>query len=308
MTIPLTLSTAELTATIDPQGARLQTLSFRGGPSLVLHADTTTHPAWAATYAGAVVGPVANRVRGGRVPIGGVVHQMPCNENGQAALHSGPDGLDQQVWQGVAQARDHLHLRCQMADGAGGLPGNRVFDLRYGLESACLTLEINGTSDQVTPMALAHHPYWRLGRASDHLLQVAATRYLPVDAANIPTGEVAPVAGTWRDHRTAHAPDARLDHCFCTDDAPHAQPRQVASLRGSDGLVMQIETTEPGLQVYAGAFLPALPQTDIGPCAGLALEPQGWPDAVNQPAFPSVLYGPARPYRQVTRYRFSQVT
>ncbi|MFL4471298.1 aldose epimerase family protein [Tateyamaria armeniaca] len=308
MTDEITLSSDALTARFSAHGARLEMLRLVDGPSLVLHADAADHPTWRSVYPGAIVGPVANRVTGGRVRLGGHIYQMPCNENSITALHSGPNGLDQRVWEVKGQTQNALHLQLTLADGDGGLPGNRTIDVRYVLDGATLSLTIAADTDAPTPINIAHHPYWRLGDASAHLLQVDATHYLPVDARNVPTGEIAAVAGTVFDHTSPKPLDPDIDHNFCVRRNRRENPRHVATLTGADGLAVDIESTEPGLQVYAGAYLPTLAGTDITPLAGVAMEPQGWPDAVNHDAFPSILCAPDTPYRQITRYRIRRAT
>jgi aldose 1-epimerase len=303
-----TLFSDDLHATVSTYGARLDTFAFRGGPSLILSADPHAHPEWYDVYAGAIVGPVANRVRGGTVAIGETTYQMPRNENGTTALHSGPDGLDRRVWDVMHADPSTLWMQCTLRDGEGGLPGTRQIEVTYALDANTLTLTIEATTDAPTPISIAHHPYWRLGSAADHRLEVEADTYLPVDATNIPTGQIAPVAGTPFDHRIAKPLDVGMDHNLCLSRSAHANPRPIATLTGTGGMKVQIDSTEPGLQVYAGAFLPTLPDTDIVPFAGVALEPQAWPDAVNHPEFPNVIRTPDLPYRQITLYSCTRAT
>lgn len=305
MTQVFTLASTDLSATVSTLGARLETLHFREGPNLLLHSED---PVWRDSYGGTIVGPVANRVTGGRVQIKDKTYQMPCNENGITALHSGPDGLDTQNWEVIAHEVHRLHLRCALADGTGGLPGNRVFDVIYSVDGPQLTLDIQATADMDTPIAIAHHPYWRLGDARDHRLQINADSYLPLDATNLPTGEILPVAGTGFDHRSPQPIDPDTDHNFCVAQAQRKRPARVATLYGSNGLLLHIDSTEPGLQVYAGAFLPDIPDADIEPCAGVALEPQGWPDATNKRNFPSIIACYETSYYQKTCYYVALAT
>jgi len=308
MSNQITIRSDQLRATLSPNGARLETLHLDGGPTLLLHADAEVYPEWRDCYPGAIVGPIANRVRGGTFDLDGQRHQMPCNENGVTALHSGPNGIDRHDWVISDQQDNRVKFQLTLADGAGGLPGVRNIEVDYSLEGACLRLEISMTSNRPTPAAFAHHPYWCLGTASAHKLQINATHYLPVDSQNLPEGRRAAVAKTPFDHRIATTPDPEIDHNFCIANARSDTVRPVATLTGAHGLRLRIESTEPGLQVYAGAYLPTLPGTGIGPGAGLALEPQGWPDAVNHTDFPDVLCTPDRPYRQITRYHLDTVT
>lgn len=308
MSDPIILQSRALTAVISTYGARLEQLSILGGPSVVLHADRADHPDWYDTYAGAVVGPLANRVRGGKVPLGYDIHRMARNEADRCALHSGPDGLDRRQWHIAAQSAHAVTLRCTLPDGACGLPGDRDVQVIYAVTAQSLTLDMRLITSAPTPVSLAHHPYWRLGDAKDHRLQIRAQHYTEVDAHLLPTGAILPVEGTILDHRTFQPLHDKTDHNFCISTARSAQPRRVAALEGSKGLRMIVHSTEPGLQVYAGAGLPTLEGTDIAPFAGIALEPQGWPDAVNFPNFPSPLCTPDKPYRQRTRYQFERVS
>ena len=308
MTTQIIIGSDRLRATLSPNGARLETLHFDGSPSLVLHANAKQYPGWRACYPGAIVGPIANRVRGGTFAMDGQRYVMPCNENAVTALHSGPDGVDTQDWEVTGQYAGRACFALTLEDGAGGLPGRRSVDVEYTVHETTLRLDIRMHTARPTPAAFAHHPYWRLGDARAHRLQIDATHYLPCDAQNLPTGEIASVAGSPLDHRSGAAPDPAVDHNFCLSSARKTTAQPVATLTGADGLRLRIDSTEPGLQVYAGAFLPTLPGTDIAPGAGLALEPQGWPDAVNHPSFPSVLCTPERPYHQITFYHLETVT
>lgn len=304
----MTLTSGPLTARINPLGARIIHLSLGGSPNLVLAADPDAHPGWYDVYPGVIVGPVANRVRDGRITVDGHTHQMPQNEGGVTCLHSGPDGLHTRVWEVLGHSADHLTLRCVLPDGDCGLPGDRDIQAHFALIDATLRLTLTATTTKPTPMNIAHHPYWRLGDAADHLLTVRADRYLPVDDLNLPTGEIASVAGTDYDFRNPRPLPAGIDHNLCLADAPTPEPRHIATLTGADGLRMRIKTTEPGLQVYAGAYLPTLPGTDIAPLAGIALEPQGWPDAANQPGFPNIMISPDESYRQISEYCLDRAT
>ncbi|GGX46088.1 aldose 1-epimerase [Tateyamaria omphalii] len=294
-----------LIATFDPDGARIRSLHLDKGANLVLDVDDAVSQDLRDAYGGVIVGPLANRVRRGQVPLGDTVYQMPWNENGTTALHSGPNGLDRVKWTVVAQDRTALHLRHHLPDGDGGLPGNRDIELWFEVLNNTLTLRVTMTTDAPTPVSIAHHPYWRV--TPEHKLRIQATHYLPTDHANLPTGAMAPVADTPFDHRTARPIDPGTDHNFCIADAPRSAPAPVATLT-TPTHILEIASTEPGLQVYSGAFLPKIPETSIAPLAGVALEPQGWPDAVNHPNFPNVICTPDHPYSQVTQYTLQPAT
>ncbi len=295
----LTISSAALKVQFALNGARMRGVFLNGGENLILDADPEEHPEWVGSYGGTIVGPLANRVRDGRVVIGDTAHQMPQNE-GSTCLHSGPDGVHVRPWTVVAHAPSSLTLACDLPDGACGLPGERHLETHCEISGSSLVLTLTGTTSRPTAMALAHHPYWRLG--TQHRLRVAASRYLPKDELNLPTGDIKDVTGTPYDFRTSRAIPRDIDHCLCLNQSSMGKLSSVATLDGSGGTSLDIATTEPGLQVYGGAFLPTIAGTPIAPGAGIALEPQGWPDAINNSGFPSVLITPDAPYRQITRY------
>jgi len=161
-------------------------------------------------------------------------------------------------------------------------------------------------------MNIAAHPYWNLdGRPTiaGHQLQVAAASYLPVDVDNLPTGETALTHKTLFDFTQPRAVPCtpELDVNFCLANRPRPQPELAATLTGACGTRLTVHTTEPGLQVYNGAFLPNAPVAmadapAMQPYSGIALEPQGWPDAPNHPQFPQVALTPDQPYRQITTF------
>ncbi|APE43700.1 hypothetical protein BOO69_09950 [Sulfitobacter alexandrii] len=310
---PLILRSDRLTARVLPYGASLVGLHFAGREgNLVLGFSDPQDHALIPVFAGAVVGPVANRITDGRLVLAGETHQMPRNE-GTNTLHSGPDGLHARHWNVLAQDEARLHLGLTLPDGACGLPGTREISAAYTLDGDALTVILQARTDRLTAMNLAHHPYWTLDTAADvstHRLRVAADHLLPVDASGLPTGEIRPVAETAHDFRAARPVpgDAPLDLNFCLSDTPAPQPRTVATLTGGDGVTLEIETDAPGLQVYNGAFLPDRPGAVSGgrglrPFHAMALEPQFWPDAPTHDHFPSILLRPEDTWRQTTRYR-----
>ncbi|MEO1778173.1 MAG: galactose mutarotase [Pseudomonadota bacterium] len=301
MTECYTLSSDRLSARFERRGARMRALHLDGGPNLILDADA---PDFLAAYGGVLIGPVANRVREGRAVIGGQIHQMPQNE-GTTCLHSGPDGVHTQDWTVTDQGGAHLVLSLVLPGGACGLPGRREITATFVIVGTTLSLSLHAITDAPTPMALAHHPYWALGGTP--VLRCPADHYLPTDSANLPTGEVATMAGTAFDFRTGQPLPPEIDHNLCLARARRAAPAPVATLTG-DAATLTIDSTEPGLQVYSGAGLPTVPGTDIAPFAGVALEPQDWPNAVNTPGFPPVLITPESPYRQITRYTLMPAT
>lgn len=315
---PLTIRSDALSARILPYGASLVGLHRRGvALNLVLgFADPQGH-ARIPVFAGAVVGPVANRIRGGRLELAGQTHQMPQNDGGNT-LHSGPEGLHARVWKVHRHVADRLQLGMKLADGDCGLPGNRVISADYDLKGDQLTLTLTAESDRPTAMNLAHHPYWTLDDLADiasHRLQIEADHFLPTDAQNLPTGNLEKVAGSTVDFRTARPVprDMILDLNFCLPETARPHIRPVATLIGATGTRLGIATDAPGLQAYNGANLPPTPAVLPGhralhPYHALALEPQFWPDAPHHPHFPRITMAPGHIWQQTIRYRITSAS
>ena len=307
------LNSGNMQAEISSLGATLVRLS-RGERDLVLGIHNLNDRSINDFYAGAIVGPVANRVSGGQVKIDGQTFQMECNEGGLTSLHSGDDGLHTLDWEVSDALPDNVSLKTHLPDGYSGLPGNRDISVSYTLSENCLTVTITAQTDKKTPINIAHHPYWALQTDQSKLkLSISAENYLPKAADGVPTGKLQAVANGPFDFTMQReiGLNARLDHNWCLSTVKHETPRPVAILQASDGLQLNIETTEVGLQVYTGSSLPNLNPTQctaspILPNAGIALEAQGWPDAPNKPTFPSIMLETSGTYRQITRYIFTQ--
>lgn len=304
------LAAGGLRATILTLGATLQDLRLDGADwPLVLGADSVAAFEGPLLYAGAIVGPVANRIAGAAAEIAGRRHDFEANECGTTTLHSGATGLHARLWRIESAGADHATFAIDLADGDGGFPGNRRITAAFRLVApGDLVIDLTATTDAPSLINLAHHSYWTLDGTPDtrhHRLRVAAEHYLPVDDRLIPTGEVRPVAGTAFDlrggRRLAELPP--LDHNFCISPARRGLT-EVAELAGASGLRLRLATTEPGLQVYDGRhFAPGPDGLGSHPHAGIALEPQGWPDAPNRPGFPPVTLRPGEHYHQITRFR-----
>jgi aldose 1-epimerase len=285
-------------------------------------------------YLGAIIGRYANRIARGRFAIDGTEARLACNDPPNS-LHGGDAGLNRVVWRAVAADTADgacLALRHVSPDGAGGYPGTLEAEVRFTLTpDDALRLDYEAETDRPTVVNLTHHDYFNLagegaGDVYGHELTLFADAFTPVDSRLIPTGEIRPVAGSPFDFRTPAALGARLrgsdeqlqrargfDHNFVLRPATSHELRRAARVREpASGRVMEVLTTEPGVQLYSGNGLGG---TRVGTSgrpycrgAGLCLETQHFPDSPNQPGFPSTVLRPGQRFRSTTIYRFSVET
>lgn len=284
-------------------------------------------------YFGGIIGRYANRVASGRFELEGRELVLACND-GSNHLHGGARGFDRRFWSAAPRRGPFgpsLVLTRTSEDGEEGYPGVLTCEVTYSLTDANeFRIDYEARTDRPTIVNLTHHSYFNLaGRQCDHVLDheltIDADAFLPVDESLIPTGEARAVSGTAFDFREPrpigqriHAADPQLargkgyDHNFCLTrrDPGPSGPRFAARLAEPlTGRVMEILTTEPGLQVYAGGALDGSMVGKGGRVyhrhAGLCLETQHFPDSPNHRAFPKVRLDPGEVYRTVTLYRFS---
>jgi aldose 1-epimerase len=315
----LAISGGGLSAAVLTWGAVIQDLRLAGHEApLVLGFEDFAHYPVHSPYFGAIAGRYANRIRGGRFTIDGERYQADTNFLGLHTLHGGANGIGRRIWELAGYGSDHVTLRLVDPAGACGFPGTLDISCTYRLrQPSMLVVELDARSDQPTLCNLAHHSYFNLddggaGDILDHRLMLAAAAYLPVDEELIPTGVVMPVDGTAFDFRLAREIRTQgnqipYDHNFCLA-AARGPLKLAAWVQGRSGLEMEVWTTEPGIQFYAGhrvaREVPGLGGRRYGSYAGLALEPQIWPDSPNRPYFPQAVLRPGEQYRQVTEYRF----
>ncbi len=309
--------------------AALQVPDAAGRPAnVVLGFDTLGGYLRSGAHIGGIVGRYANRIAHGRFTLDGIAYCIPANSGGHA-LHGGPVGFDRVPWQIESREEGEtpaIVLRHVSPDGDQGFPGTLDVRVRYALEANGLRIDYSATTDRPTVVNLSNHAYFNLAGAGagdvlGHEVMIAAERFTPVDAELIPTGELRSVAGTPLDFRQPmpigariDAPDPQLvmaggyDHNFVLEGAggaPHlaARVREPASRR-----VMEVWTTEPGVQFYSGNFLDG---SDVGyddrryhRRYGFCLETQHFPDSPNQPAFPSTVLRRGATFRSTTILRF----
>ncbi|GKQ34234.1 aldose epimerase family protein [Streptomyces sp. A012304] len=304
--------------TLERAGVRVRVLSYGGivqsveipdrdgGTADVVlgFADLDGYVGHPEPYVGALIGRYANRIAHARFDLDGVTRPLAPN-NAPNSLHGGERGFDKRVWD-VEPVAHGLRLSRVSPDGEEGFPGRLEVSATYTLEeSGALRIAYEAVTDAPTVVNLTNHTYWNLagsGGAGGHELRLAASRYTPVDADLIPTGELAPVAGTRFDFRTARAVGAGYDHNFVLDKGVTDAPVEVAELHDPvSGRVLTVATTEPGVQVYTADHL----GEPFGPGAGVALETQHFPDSPNRPDFPGTVLRPGAVYRSETVYGFS---
>ncbi|MCX4848177.1 aldose epimerase family protein [Streptomyces sp. NBC_00893] len=303
--------------TLERDGTRVRVLTYggivqsvevpdrygvRAGVALGLP-DLAGYQEFSGPYFGALVGRYANRIGGARFELDGHTHRLTANE-GRNQVHGGAGGFDKRVWR-AREVADGVELSLVSEDGEEGFPGRLTVSAAYTLdEGGALRITYRATTDAPTVLNLTNHTYWNLagtgsGSALGQTLRIAAGRITPADDESLPTGEFLPVDGTRFDFREPGPIGAGYDHNFVLDGAgtgPAAELYDPAS-----GRVLSVTTTEPGLQLYTADHFDGRP---FGPCAGIALETQHFPDSPNRPAFPSTVLRPGEEFVSTTVYGF----
>lgn len=262
-------------------------------------------------HVGAIAGRFAGRIDGG-FDVDGTWFETTRN-NGQATLHGGAVGFGVSLWSLADYGSDFVEMSLRQPDGLGGFPGTIDARCRYEVGDGELRLLLSATTDAPTICNLAQHSYFNLSGAAtidEHVLRLVADRYTPLNDALLPIGEVIRCDKARDFSRPQRIGDRALDDHFVLADERRPEPTLAAVLTGED-VEMSVKTTEPGLVVYTADKFPktlgGLRTQPYGPRAGICLESQLWPDAPNQPGFPSAYLRPGQTYEQKTVYQFKQL-
>ncbi len=282
-----------------------------GPVSVVLGFDEFEHYPQHSPSFGIVAGRVANRTARGRFRLDGIEYQLPIN-NGLNHLHGGNIGLGRRIWGLETDTNSNsVKLTYHSANGEEGYPASVKFTVIYRLQGARLTCEMKGEPNAPTPINLAQHSYYNLngkGHVRDHLIQIAAPTYTPVDETQIPTGEVLPVKDTRFDFTQATTFNAAdpdqigVDHNLVLDAARDRGRPSATVYSSQSNLQLKLWTEEPGLQLFNAPDMNipvvGLNGNNYGPFSGVCLEAQHFPDSLNRPEWPSILSTPDNPYTQ----------
>jgi aldose 1-epimerase len=324
-----TLNNDEITVRITDYGGRLVSIeapdrSGRRADVLLGFSDAAVYAQTPGSF-GALLGRNANRIAGASIVIDGHTYHLSENENG-STLHGGAVGFAKRFWSIAVSDKQALTLTLRSEDGDQGFPGDLEVIATYRLVGHELRLGFDARTSRPTPVSLSAHPYFNLEGSGtsdclDHRIEIFAPAYLPTDKRQIPIGERRSVAETPFDFTQPHRigerirmPDQQLqygrgyDHYFILSDTQRGGVQLAARAHAvGSGRILEILTTQRGLQFYSGNNLDGSACGREGlyrQSAGFAFEPQGFPNAPNQPDFPSTILRPGDLYHEEIIYRF----
>jgi len=269
-------------------------------------------------YFGACCGRFAGRIARGRFQLDGKLVSLAVNDSPHS-LHGGTKGFDKKLWKAEIVDDQTVKMDLVSPDGDEGYPGTLTVELTYRLDDAGeLRIDYAAATDRKTVLNLTNHSYFNLSGGDDvlaHEVQLFAEKYLAVDGALLPTGELKDVAGTALDFRRPRPIRERIDqvpggydHTYCLDPVPDGRLRRAARIFDpASGRTLECWTTQPGLQFYTGNHLAGIAGKGgrtYQAHAGFCLETQHYPDSPNRPGFPATELAPDGRFRQRTIYRF----
>jgi aldose 1-epimerase len=273
-------------------------------------------------FFGALIGRYGNRIGKAQFTLDGKTYNLDKND-GQNSLHGGAKGYDKVVWTAEKQGDNALKLTYHSKDGEEGYPGNLDVTVVYTLtDDNSVKIEYTATTDKATPVNLTNHAYYNLSAGADSTIlneeiQINADKYTPVDAGLIPTGQIADVKATPFDFTSSKQIGKDIaqvkggyDHNWVLNRTGNGLEKVVTLYDPTSGRVMEVLTTEPGIQFYTGNFLDGTLTNTRGGAkyvqhAALCLETQHFPDSPNKPNFPNTILKPGETYKTTTVYKFS---
>lgn len=317
------IAAGDLSVSLITWGAAIHDVRLAGvDHPLVLGFDNLASYVDHSPYFGALVGRNANRIGGGRFSIDTKAYQVTLNEKGRNNLHGGANSFGRRAWRLIEHRDDSVTFAISSPDGDDGFPGNVEAEVTYTIEApATIRIEATATTDAPTLVNLAQHTYFNLDGSPDildHVVQIFAGAWTPVDADLIPTGAIVPVAGTDYDFREPRpirlmrdGERVKYDYNWVVDRAPAATPSPLARLSSpKSGVTLAVDSNQPGVQFYDGNMMnvtvPGLGGRMYPVNGGCCFEAQLFPDAPNHPDFPSSVLRPGETYRQVTTFAFSR--
>ena len=316
-----------MSVTVLDYGAHLQSILLPGEKPLEVTVGFDDADGFEnrSNYQGAIAGPYANRIGGGTFAIDGVEYHFDKNEKGVTTLH-GCGEYTHVLWQASVSENGDVTFRYVRPDGLHGYPGAIDASVTYSLsDDDRISIRYDCVSDKKTYINPTNHTYFNLGGFDSgdilsHTLRLNASRFTPVDQFSIPTGGTLPVEGTPMDFTAPHVIGERIDadfeqlhltggydHNFCIDGADGTLREAASAECAATGVKMNVYTTLPGVQFYAGNFLSGGVGREGKPMnrrCGFCLETQYYPDTPNRPEFPSCLFGAGEHYRSETVYEF----
>ena len=273
-------------------------------------------------YFGCTVGRVANRIAKGKFTLDGKTYSLVVN-NGSNHLHGGLKGFDKMVWKAEPKSGATVKFTYQSADGEEGYPGQLDVTVLMTLtDKNELSIDYTAVTDKPTPVNLTNHSYFNLAGQGDilsHELIIAANNFTPKDENSIPIGDIKPVKGTPMDFTSPHPIGSRFaqltekpvgyDHNYVLNSGGKNLALAARAFEPKSGRVMEVLTTEPGVQLYTSNYLDGSLTGKRGVVyrqhSGFCLETQHFPDSVNHPQFPSIILRPGQTYRQTTVHKFA---
>lgn len=270
-------------------------------------------------YFGCIAGRYANRIAKAKFTLDGKDYSLAANNNGNA-LHGGLKGFDKNIWQAEKQSDSSVRFSYKSVDGEEGYPGNLNVQVTYSVTSDnAVKIDYSANTDKPTPVNLTNHAYFNLSAGNDstildHEIMIRANRITEVDEDLVPTGKILSVIGGPMDFTASKKIGKDLakvtggyDHNWVLNDSSHALKKVAELYHSFSGRLMEIYTTQPGMQFYTGNFLGGT-LTNTGQKyikhAGLCLETQHFPDSPNQPEFPNTILKPGETFNETTVYKF----